>query len=229
MKICQIVPSLEERHGGPTKSVRRLAEALALAARRRPDLSALDQAILARKAEVQAAEGARLPQFFVAAQVTYAYAPNRDIQLNPWVNDPFNQLTIGAVLGLRQNLAIPLLSAQADKARAELATLERQREGLARLVAVQVESTLADLDASEARLAAAKTARVAARSWFRSATMNFGVGVVEAKELLEAYAGYIESQVTLAQSTYDVIVNRARIEQVTGASPKRGEPRCLLP
>ncbi len=29
MRICQIVPSLEERHGGPSKSVRRLAEALA--------------------------------------------------------------------------------------------------------------------------------------------------------------------------------------------------------
>jgi glycosyltransferase involved in cell wall biosynthesis len=29
VRICQIVPSLEERHGGPSKSVRRLAEALA--------------------------------------------------------------------------------------------------------------------------------------------------------------------------------------------------------
>jgi glycosyltransferase involved in cell wall biosynthesis len=29
MRICQIVPSLEERHGGPSKSVRRLSEALA--------------------------------------------------------------------------------------------------------------------------------------------------------------------------------------------------------
>ncbi len=29
MKICQIVPSLEERHGGPSKSVRRLATSLA--------------------------------------------------------------------------------------------------------------------------------------------------------------------------------------------------------
>lgn len=29
MKICHIVPSLEERHGGPSKSVRRLASALA--------------------------------------------------------------------------------------------------------------------------------------------------------------------------------------------------------
>ena len=29
MKLCQIVPSLEEQHGGPSKSVRRLATALA--------------------------------------------------------------------------------------------------------------------------------------------------------------------------------------------------------
>jgi glycosyltransferase involved in cell wall biosynthesis len=31
MKVCQIVPSLEERHGGPTKSVRATAQALASA------------------------------------------------------------------------------------------------------------------------------------------------------------------------------------------------------
>ena len=31
MKLCHIVPSLEERHGGPTKSVRATAQALALA------------------------------------------------------------------------------------------------------------------------------------------------------------------------------------------------------
>jgi outer membrane protein TolC len=200
--------------------------ARAEAEHRRPDLLALDQAIAARQAEVRANHGAMLPQIFAAGTFVYAYAPNRDIQLNPWVSDPFNQLAAGAVIGLRQNLAFPLLSAQAKKAEAELGTLERQRSGLMRLVQVQVDTAVSDLAAAQSKQAAARTALTAARSWFRSATLNFGVGVVEARDLLEAYGSYIESQVVLAQSSYEVIVNRARLDQVTGVPPKRGEPQC---
>ena len=198
------------------------AAALAAAERRRPDLAALDQAIAARDAEVRAEEAAAKPQLFLAGAFSYAYAPNRDIQLNPWVHDDFNLLSLGAVLGIRQDLSFPMLSARASKARAEKAALERQRAGLARLVQVQVEGALADLEAARSKLAAARATLGAGKALFRSAGLDFGAGLIEARNLIESYGLFVESQVGAAQATYDLLVAAARLDQVTGEKPRGG-------
>jgi outer membrane protein TolC len=203
------------------------AAVLATAERQRPDLRALDDAIRAREAEVKAEQGAMKPQFFVAGLFSYGYAPNRDIQLNPWVHDDFNVLSLGAVLGLRQDLAIPSLSAKVGKARAEKAVLERQRTGLVRLVQVQVDGALAELKAARARLVAARAALASGRSLFRSVGLDFAAGLLEAKSLIEAYSLYVESQVGAAQAAYDLVVARGRLGQLSGEAPRRG-PGCDL-
>lgn len=204
------------------------AAALAAAERQRPDLRALDDAITARDAEVKAERAAAKPQFFVGGQFVYSYAPNRDIQLNPWVNDPFNTLSLGGVIGFRQDLALPMLSARAQKAQAERAGLARQREGLARLVSVQVDGALAELKAAQARQAAAQGSLGSGKALFRSTGLDFAAGLLEAKSLIDAYTLYVESQVAAAQAAYDLLVARARLAQVTGEAPRKGV-QCELP
>jgi outer membrane protein TolC len=201
---------------------------LAAAQRQRPDLAALGDAVQARDAEVKAEQAAAKPQFFIAGQFSYSYAPNRDVQLNPWVHDPFNDLSVGAVLGFRQDLAIPVLSARAHKAMAERATLERQRAGLGRLVEVQVDGALAELKAAHARHAAAQASLGSGKALFRSTGLDFAAGLVDAKTIIESYSLYVESQVAAAQAAYDLVVARARLQQVTGAVPRKGVA-CELP
>lgn len=212
----------------PTE-VPEVAAARNAAERQRPDVAALDQAIAARSAEVKAVEAARLPQLFIGGTFAFSYAPNRDIQTNPWVGDYFNTLGGGVALGIRQDLAFPLLAAQAAKARAERATLERQRAGLGRLVQAQVEGAVADLRAAVEHFQAARSALQTAKTWFRSATLDFAAGVAEAKDLIEAYGAYVESQVIQAQATYELVLGRARLEQVTGAAPRSAGATCTLP
>lgn len=195
----------------------------------RPDLQALDQAIAAREAEVHADQGALLPAFFVAGNFSFAYAANRDVQFNPWVNDPFRELSGGIVLGARQNLSFPMMFAKLDKAKAELGTLQAQRRGMARLVEVQVEAARSDAEAARTKLSAAQQALGSGKAWFRSAALNFGLGVDDAKALLEAYQGYVMSQVNLASASYDLIVARAKLDQLTGQSLSNGEGKCVLP
>ena len=198
-----------------------LAAARDRAERQRPDLRALDQALAAREAEVHAAEAAMLPQVFVGGTFSYAYAPNRDVQLNPWIDDTFNHLGVGVALGIKQDLAFPLLLSQAAKARAQRETLRRQRAGLARLVTVQVEAAVADVVAAREHLAASTSALAAGRSWFRSEMLNFGVGVTEPRDVLEGYGAYVQSQVDQQQAAYDLAVARVRLLQVTGVTPRQ--------
>jgi outer membrane protein TolC len=193
---------------------------------RRPDLKALQQAIRAREAEAHAAYAAMLPQIFVIGEAAFSRAPNRDIQTNPWVNDPFNQFSAGIALGIKEDLSIPTLNAKASKAEAEEKVLEAQRAGLLRLIHTQVEAALVELAAGETRLGAARGALAAGRSWFRSAAQNFDLGITDARGLTEAYRGYVESQLAQAQSAYDVLVARAALDQATGSPPVLGDPAC---
>jgi outer membrane protein TolC len=199
------------------------AAALAYAESQRPDLQALDSAIAARGAEVKAAEAEMLPQFFAGGFFTFGYAPNRDIQTNPWVRDDVNLLAGGVVVGFRQDLAFPMLVAKVRQARAARETLQRQRDGLARLIQVQVDGALAENAAARARHAAADAALGSGRALFRSSTLDFAGGLIEARTLIEAYGLYVESQVAAARALYDLIVARAKLYQVLGEPPRKGK------
>jgi outer membrane protein TolC len=196
------------------------------AERQRPDLRALDQAIAARDGEVRAAHAAMLPQIFVGGNFSWAYAPNRTPQFNPWIQDTFNHVGGGVALGFKQDLALPLLITQANKASAEREMLERQRDGLARLVEQQVGAAVSEVRAARERLLAAMAALTSGKSWFRSAGLDFEAGVGEPKDVLEAYAGYVELQVDQQQAAYDLLVTRAKLDQVTGVPARAGASPC---
>ncbi len=198
------------------------------AERRRPDLLGLDQAILAKKAQVETEEAAAKPQFFIAGFFTYSRANNRDIVSYPWAYDPLNAFGFGGAIGVRQDLAFHMLGARAHKARAELATLEAQRTGLARLVSTQVETAVSELRTAQERFTAARGSRDAGRALFVSTTLDFQVGLLEARSVLEAYTLYVQNQVSLAQAAYDLLVARAQFGQATGESPRRGTATCEL-
>ncbi len=192
----------------------------------RPDIRALDKAIEAKRAEVHATWAEQWPQFFIAGQFAYSKAPNRDVVSNPYVGDYFNALTVYAALGFRQNLSFFMLKAREDKSNAELNTLLRQRQAASHGVDLQVEEAHADLVFAIAKRKAARAALAAGKSWFRSAGLNFAVGVGDAKGVVDAYQGYAKSQYDDAQSTYDVLVAQGRLNQVLGRGDPPGPSPC---
>jgi outer membrane protein, multidrug efflux system len=193
----------------------------------RPDLRALDKAIEAKQAEVHIAWAEQWPQFFIAGQFAYSRAPGRDIQTNPYVGDYANALTLYAAIGFRQNLSFFMLKAKEDKAEAELRVLRKQRDGLASGVDFQVEQAHADLVHALAKRKAARSALTAGKSWFRSAGLNFAVGVGEAKDLVDAYTGFVKTQYNEAQATYDLLVAQGRLDQVLGRGAPPGPQPCV--
>jgi outer membrane protein TolC len=206
------------------------ADAQATAERQRPDLRALSEGVVASEKAVEAARGALYPQAFAAGTFAYAYAPNRTIQYDPWVYDPFNTLQAGIVLGLAQNLSFPLLLSKVKKAQADLEVTQRQERGLARLVQAEVDEALAEASAALEKQHAAKAALGAGKAWFRSTEMNFGVGVATGRDLIDAYTGYVQSQVDMAQAQYELAVARAHLDQVTGSlQAPQGGAACLAP
>jgi outer membrane protein len=192
----------------------------------RPDIRALDKAIEAKRSEVHATWAEQWPQFFVAGQFAYSKAPGRNEITNPYVGDYFNAFTINAAVGFRQNLSFFMMKASEHKAEAELHTLLQQREGAAHGIDLQVEQAHADLVAAIAKRQAAHAALAAGKSWFRSAGLNFAIGVGDAKGVVDAYTGYAKSQLDEAQATYDVLVSQGRLNQVLGRGDAPGPAPC---
>ncbi|MGZ6140250.1 MAG: TolC family protein [Myxococcaceae bacterium] len=206
-----------------------LALALSDAVQQRPDLKALDAGILAKEAEVRAARAELLPQVGLVGQFAYGVAPGRDIIGNPYVGDYFNALTVGGALVIRQNLSFWTVITAADKKQSELNTLRKQRAGAVRAIQVEVENGVAELTAAITKREAAAKAVAAGRSWFRSATLNFGVGVGDSRDLIDAYRGYSEAQYGDAQATFDLLAAQNRLNRVTGRMPPTPELNCMLP
>jgi len=178
---------------------------------------------------VWASRAELLPQVGLLGQFAYSRAAGRDTINNPYVGDYFNALTIGAALGIRQNLSFWNVITRTNKKEAELDTLRKQRAGAVRAIRVEVETAAADLKAAITKREASAKAVAAGRSWFRSATLNFGVGVGDGRDLIDAYRGYAEAQYGDAQATFDLLAAEARLEQVTGRVPPAPELNCQLP
>ncbi|HEY1418514.1 MAG TPA: TolC family protein [Myxococcaceae bacterium] len=206
-----------------------LVAALSDSDRQRPDLKALDNGILAKEADVKATRAELFPQIGIIGQFAYSRAPGRDTITNPYIGDYFNALTIGAVLGIKQNLSFWTVITRTNKKEAELDTLRKQRAGAVRAIHVEVETAVADLNAAITKREASAKAVAAGRSWFRSATLNFGVGVGDGRDLIDAYRGYAEAQYGDAQATFDLLAAQARLEQVTGRVPPAPELNCQMP
>lgn len=206
-----------------------LAAALADSDKQRPDLKALDNGILAKEADVRASRAELFPQVGIIGQFAYSRAPGRDTITNPYIGDYFNALTIGAVLGIKQNLSFWTVITRTNKKEAELDTLRKQRAGAVRAIHVEVETAVADLNAAITKREASAKAVAAGRSWFRSATLNFGIGVGDGRDLIDAYRGFAEAQYGDAQATFDLLAAQARLEQVTGRVPPTPELNCQMP
>jgi outer membrane protein TolC len=153
-----------------------LPAALADAEKQRPDLKALDNGIQAKEADVTASRAELYPQIGLVGQFAYSRAPGRDTITNPYIGDYFNALTIGAALGIKQNLSFWTVITRTNKKEAELDTLRRQRTGAVRLIHVEVETAVADLNAAITKREASAKAVAAGRSWFRSATPELRSG-----------------------------------------------------
>jgi outer membrane protein TolC len=96
------------------------------------------------------------------------------------------------------------------------------------MVGAEVDSGLAEVRAADERLEAARATLSSGRSWFRAATLDFAAGLADGRDLVEAYAGYVESQAAFAQAMYAVRVALGHLDLVTGDLPVSGNPACTL-
>ncbi len=185
-------------------------------ARGRPEWRQVVNGLEAQEARVKLEEANAFPTLFLATGIRYAYADNRDDQLNPFVNDDFNYLQPVGVLGLRWNLNVFGNRAKAAEARAERDKLLAQRQQAESGLRLEVERAFVDVGRSRATINAAYGGRKAARGLLVLTVSNYDLGLGDGEDLFEAYGAYTETSTDYFRAVHDFNVAVAELSRAVG-------------
>jgi len=208
--------TLVEKHLNPVKiDLKDLATYQETATRMRPEFRELDRGILARKAELRAAQREYFPDLFVSGIFRYAVAPNRDEQENPFVVEDFNYLNGGLFMGCRLNLDFGIPQRIAEK-RAEVFTLlQEQRDAISGML-LQVEKAYEEVVEKQERLQHARQSRKNGRALAAVSGASFHLGLGEARDTFEAFGIYAEAAAKYYLAVKDFNVAVADLARTTG-------------
>ena len=208
----------------------------AIAERQRPEVQQLEQAVEARRLQVALERSAFYPNFFFGANFTFGYSTERianqrifrkegpseelietDLVAAPFAN-PYDQLSIGATLGLRWtfDFAQNYGSLKEAKARQEQTLAQRAQA----IGAIELEIRKLHLEAEQARERIAIQARrlEAARRWRDQLGLSIESAGADVSDALEPLKAYYEAKVLHMQAVFDYELARAALARGLGLS-----------
>ncbi|MDD5224103.1 MAG: TolC family protein [bacterium] len=206
-ELCGVSPAESEIPIAPLSqdisSLPDLQKYLDAAEADRPELKALEAAALAKKAMMGVAESKYYPQIFLAGTFRYGYAPGRTPQDNPFVDDEFNYLYGGVVLGLEQKFGFHLTKQSLNRSRAEYRELVYGQAALKTGIKIEVEKNYRSVQEAVARMQKTEEGLKAGRAWMFAARENYFLGVGDVKEVIDSFGAYLAVKWQSLEAIFD--------------------------
>ena len=184
----------------------------------RPEMAQLEAGMRARRALVEAKKSDMYPNIYAGVIGEANYASGRQMLNNPYMVDPFNNVGLTPVIGVKWDLAVDVVPAQIAQAQAQLEAINYKTQyaqaGIPFEVAEAYHHLQADYDAQQ-QLAKGS---VAGRRWMIAALADFNAGLEKADKVADALKTY-----ALTQAEYLLTVNAynmdvADLNQAIGAN-----------
>ena len=169
----------------------------------RPELKALEAAALAKKAQMGVVESKFYPQIFLAGRFRYGYAPGRIPQDNPFVDDEFNYLDGGVVLGLEQKFGFHLTKQSLNRSRAEYRELVQGQAALRMGIRIEVEKNYRSVQEAISRVHKTEEGLKAGRAWMFATRENYLLGVGDIKEVIDSFGAYLAIKWQSLEAIFD--------------------------
>ena len=208
--VDDLAGAVLERPPTPVRPDPAVADVLAQAMARRPELSSLDARLFAQQSQVDARRNSFWPSLSAGGQVAIA-----------GVEQPGGRTVPSWHVGLQ--LAVPLLAGGADRARlreerAVLRGLEAARATVALHIRVEAQQLVNGVTAASARQEAAAAIVVQARENLAIAEGRYRAGVANIIELADAQSTLTSAEAQQARAEFELEVARARLERAVGGS-----------
>lgn len=185
-----------------------LEESMKIASEVRPELVALDKAILAAQKNVRGQKGQYLPRAAATADWNN-YDGAGSYQPDGW------NFALGVELDI---YAGGRRKAQVSEAQAQLRSLEHQRQQASRVVEFDVRQSYIRMEDAEAKSLSEKGTVELGREGLRLAQLRFQEGVGTQGETLDAELALTSAEVSLLKALREYVVARAALEKALGES-----------
>ncbi|MBX3160677.1 MAG: TolC family protein [Deltaproteobacteria bacterium] len=185
-------------------------------ARARPQAVAAREGALAADEIVRASRAFYFPDISIVGTAYLAGAQGADDPRSAYAFDPYNRTFVNLYVNLTWNLEPFKGAALRDKVDADA----RKAHALAKLAAAgagyDAQTALAELVAAKEKVDAAREGEQAGRAWVASVLQGEAIGIVEAKDLADAYIAYFQMRARWLQAVYQLNVAAVRLRRATG-------------
>jgi len=164
------------------------------------------------------------PDLYLAGGFNYSVDTAAQDISHPYLYDRRNYKGVGVLLGLRWKLDIPYRVGRLYEAQAERDKIAARRRTALEGLSFKVKESYLEVRQTADALTAYRKARKAGRSWLVSATLNWGVGTLEAGDFIDAIKAYSVGEIAFTKALLDyrsaLAELSSRVGREVGAQPE---------
>jgi len=172
--------------------------------------------IRARDAQVSLARSKMYPDLALGMSAGWTRAPEIDDQLNPFVKDNANYVSLGFGLVAQWNLDLLPAAARLEQARAQLEETRALERFAIGGVGVEVETAYAEVVAAKQREEAYGRAESLAKRWLIGVQQGIDLGTEEEKALVDPAKEFAQQRFNHLNAIMDLNVAVSKLALVTG-------------
>jgi hypothetical protein len=132
------------------------------------------------------------PIIYLCGGFSYAHAPHRQDQTNPFAVDNFNYVDLGAFMGFQWDLNFFRKNLESKRYQLEIESVKEKLHLLRIKVELEILRKFVEIKANINLLTQAESSLRAARSWLRVGMDNWEMGIGEVERLIRAYNAYYQ-------------------------------------
>ncbi len=189
---------------------------LELAIENRPEVRIAEATWRAKQAQVDMATADFFPNIALEGTANFTEATSADDNPDPYANDPYHSRSLAAYLGASLKLDFAALISKRNQAKADAAKAKAEYEGLKMQMRMSIGELYGRMMRYQKEVAVREQAMKAAKGWFMSDVLNFGLGLASADNLAKSLTSSSKARIAYYQSIYEYNMSVAALSQMVG-------------
>lgn len=187
-----------------------------LALKNRPEMEQVEAGLSARRALLQASHAEKYPNLYAGVAGSIAYSPNRPKLDNIAIFDPFNHAGATPIVGIKWDWWSGRQSAKVTQAKGEYEALVEKKSFAQKGIPFQVAEQYHQVHSYHAMVGSLYEGVRAGRRWLLASLVDFEAGLEQARNVMEAFQGYLVIYGDYLQVLNEYNLHVARLRVVTG-------------